>query len=328
MTDPYRALGVARDADQATIRKAFKKLAREFHPDRNPTPAAEARFKEVSGAYEVLGDEEKRKLFDEFGEVSLKPGFNAEQARAWSRGGGFPGGGFPGGGFGGGGVDFGDLFGDMFARGGGGGGRGPRGPRTRTRQMRKGEDIHADIRVDLLTALRGGETAVRVTRPLSTGQIETTVLKVRIPKGVEDGQTIRLRGQGGGSPSGGPAGDLRLTIQVTPHPLLRRDGKDLELDVPLTLSEAIKGARVSVNTPSGTFKVTVPPASPAGKRLRLRGKGAPDKSGGDPGDLYLVLRPTPPVSSDPELAELAEAMDRFYDGEVRSALSFPPAESD
>ncbi|MCB9745650.1 MAG: J domain-containing protein [Alphaproteobacteria bacterium] len=325
MTDPYRTLGVSKDADQASIRKAFKQLAREYHPDRNPTPEAEARFKEISAAYDVLGDEEKRKLWDEFGEISLKPGFNAEQARAWGggRGGGFPGGGFPGGGFPGGvfvqeGADFGDLFGDMFGRGA--------GRRPRARRAVKGEDIRADIQVDLLTAIRGGETSVRVTRPLSTGQLETNVLRVRIPKGVEDDQTIRLRGRGGGSPTGGPAGDVLLTVKVLPHPQLRRVGRDLELEVPITLSEAVLGGKIEVSTPSGRFNVRVPAGAQSGQRMRMRGKGVPGESGEAAGDLYLLLRPTPPRSDDPELAELAQQMDRFYTDDVRSGLSFPDPE--
>ncbi|MCB9793353.1 MAG: DnaJ domain-containing protein [Alphaproteobacteria bacterium] len=320
MNDPYRTLGVAKDADQATIRKAFKKLAREYHPDRNPTPEAEARFKEISGAYDVVGDEDKRKLWDEFGEISLKPGFNADQARAYGAGmGGFGGGGF-GGGFPGGvfvqeGGDLGDIFGELFGKGG--------GPRRRAPRAVKGEDIRTDIRVDLLTAIRGGETSLRVTRPLSTGQYETTTLRVRVPAGVEDGQTIRLRGRGGGSPTGGPAGDVLLTVHVIPHPLLRREGQDLELEVPLTLSEAVLGGKIEVSTPSGRFNVKVPAGAQSGQRMRLRGKGLPAEQGEAAGDLYLVLRPTPPRSEDPELAELAQALDRFYDEDVRAGLNFP-----
>ncbi|MCB9763150.1 MAG: DnaJ domain-containing protein [Alphaproteobacteria bacterium] len=313
MRNLYDVLGVPKDADQATIRKTFKKLARELHPDRNPEPEAEQRFKEVSAAYSVLGDDEKRKLYDEFGEVSLRPGFDAEQARRYGAG-GFPGGGFSAGGPG---FSFEDLFGDLFGRGG----RGGRG-NWRVQPMMRGQDIHATIAVDLMTALKGGETSIRVDKPNAYGGLESTVLRVKIPAGVDDGQTIRLRDMGGPGAGGGPAGDVLLEVNVRPHPRLRRDDQDLEIDVPITLHEAMAGARIEVPTPWGRYKVNVPAGSSSGSRLRLKGKGLPSRGSTPAGDLYLALRPTPPRTEAPEAIALAEQLDAFYDGDVRAELDF------
>ena len=373
MRNLYEVLGVARDADQATIRKSFKKLARENHPDlKQDDPAATERFKEISAAYEVLGDEEKRSLYDEFGEVSLKPGFDADRARQYRQMGGGLGGGLGGGGFGFGGesVSFEDLFGNLF-RGGAAGGR--RAPPRATR----GADIESPLRVSLLDAVRGGSETLSVRRPTrcatcsgeggtgrqtcascggmgrirmsqggffnamvpcdacggsgatftdechdcgGTGRTMTEErLKIRIPPGVTDGQVIRLRGKGGEGRGDGPAGDLLLQVEVAEHPFLRREGADLLLDVPITISEAMAGGRVEVPTPDGNIRVTIPVGAASGQRLRLRGKGAPGSDGAR-GDLYLVLRPTPPTASSEEALEAAAALDAFYDRDVRADL--------
>ena len=368
MRNLYDVLGVPRDADQASIRKAFKKLARENHPDLNKDDPKKAdRFKEVSAAYEVLGDEEKRGLYDEFGEMSLQPGFDADKARQWQgMGGGFGGGGFGGGGFGGGGVSMEDLFGSLF--GGGMGGR------ARSRGPGRGRHIQADLRVSIPDLVQGRAQTIEFRRPASceacdgqggtgrktcpgcggqghrmigrgmalpceqcggdgfvfedecgvcgtTGRtMKHERLKVRVPEGAGDGQTIRLRGKGGAGQRGGPAGDLLLTVRVAEHPRLVQRGHDLELEVPLTISEAILGARIPVPTPDGTtLKVTVPAGTASGQRLRLKGKGLP-KAKGLRGDLYLVLRPTPPSSDDPKLEELARELDGFYTEDVRAEL--------
>lgn len=330
MKDPYQVLGVARDANQEAVKKAFRKLAREHHPDRDKSPGAEERFKEINAAYDVLGDEEKRKLWDEFGELSQKPGFNAEQARAWQRmeNGGFGGGGGFGGpgGFGGaGGFGFEDIFSDMF---GGGASRGRAGG-GRDRMQRGGQDVRATVDVDLLTALRGGELALSIPRPKAGAvqnpyfnkQVENTTVRVRLPEGLDDGQTVRLRGQGGEGINGGPAGDVILEVRVLPHAQLRRVGNDLEMDLPLTVGEAVSGASVSVPTPWGALTVKVPAGAQNGRKMRLKGRGVRRK-GQDPGDLYLVLRPTVPDEPSDRARELAAELDTLYHKDIRADLRF------
>ena len=339
MRDPYAVLGVAKDASAADIRKAYKKLARQHHPDVAASDADAERFKDINAAYDVLGDEDKRKLYDEFGEVSTRPGFDAEKARAWQRqgfsrggfGGGFqqgtPGGGFRwssedgdfSGGFGGGGGGFGtmdpdDLLSNLF-----GGGRVRRGPRP-------GQEVAAEVRLTLLDVARSEPIELEVRRPVvaNTGGQATMVmqaekLKVRLPPAVEDGRTIRLRGKGGESPTGGPAGDLLLTIRVVPTPGLRREGDALELDVPITFAEALAGGRISVPTFDGEVKVTLPEAVQQGQKLRLRGKGMKLAEGR--GDLILVLRPTAPLAPGPGAAALAEQLAALYDKDVRADLA-------
>jgi len=338
MRDPYSVLGVSRTTSTADIRKAYKKLARKLHPDVAKSKADTERFKDVNAAYDVLGDDDRRELFDEFGEVSTKPGFDASRARAWSRqgdglGGGFPGGGTPGGGFrwstgdpdlgggfggGGGGGQAQDIFGSIF----GGGRRARRGPRP-------GQDISTDVTVSLLAVAKGEAIELTVRRPVvaETGgpgrlSMQSEQLKVRLPPAVEDGQAIRLRGKGGESASGGPAGDLLITVRVGPSPGLSRDGQTLLLDVPITFSEALAGARIAVPTLDGDVKVTVPAGVSQGQRMRLRGKGMKLKDGR--GDLMLVMRPTPPTDLSEEQTEaagaLAEQLAALYGDDVRKGV--------
>ena len=335
-TDLYSVLGVSRGADQADLKKAYKDLARKFHPDRNPEPSAADRFKEINAAYDVLGDDEKRKLYDKFGDVSLKPGFDAEAARRYSQQfGGMPGG---GGGFGG-GPDLGDILSSMFGGGMGGGpaggfsggmggggmpggfagagrGYGGRGGNQR------GRDLEGDVRVHVGQVLRGDPVEVTVRRPVYQGdgsvRMSQSTLKVRVPEGIDDGGVVRLRGKGAPGRGGAPAGDLLLKVHLTPSPYLRKEGEDLYMDVPLTIAEALGGARIEVPTLDGPVRVKVPAGATSGQKMRLRGKGVL-KPGGR-GDLYLVLRPTVPETDDPEALEAAEALDRFYDGDVRAGL--------
>lgn len=383
MKDPYQVLGVARDADPATIRKAFKALARKYHPDMNKEPGAEDRFKEINTAYEVLGDEQKRALWDEFGEVSTRPGFDADQARAWkSMGGGGGGRARPGGPngfrfedlFGGGGPGAGGSpFGFEDLLGGFGGGR--REP-AEARAVGRGPDIEGEVQVGFLGALRGGTITLTVTRPANcracrgeggtgrkpcapcggtgrravrsfgmnmvtqcdecggagstyerecdtcggTGRVrEPTRLNVRVPVGVRDGQVIRLRGQGGEGTRGGPSGDLLLTVHVEAHPFLRREGNDLEMDLPLRLAEALGGASIEVPLPTGRIRVRVPPGSTNGQQLRIPGRGVQAPEGA--GDLYLVLRPVLPKVSDPETVALAQQLDGRGATDVRAELA-------
>jgi len=310
MRDLYSVLGVSRGADQETVRKAYKKLARKYHPDLNKSAAAADKFKEINGAYDVIGDEEKRKLYDQFGEAATRPGFDAEQAKRWQQAGGMGGFGrrgassdfgFGGGGGGmGGGVNMEDLLGSMF-----GGGR--------RRAPRRGADVEQAVRLSLPEALSGSSLSIQ-----APGH---GVLKIRIPSGIYDGGTVRLRGKGRPSPLGGSAGDLLLRIEIEPHPVLRRDGDNLVMDVPLTVHEALVGGPVEVPTLDGNVRVKVPAGLKGGERLRLKNRGMPLKNDRR-GDLYLVLRPTLPKTDDPEAIKLAEQLAAFHEEDVRKILKF------
>lgn len=294
--DLYSVLGLARGASVQEVKKAYRKLAAKYHPDKNPGAANEQKFKEATVAYEVLSDDKKRAAYEEFGDISLRPGFDAERARAMKNGfgGGFPGGGFPGGGFPE-GVDLGDLFGG----GGGAGGlgdmlgdllgrtRGGRGPRPV-----RGYDVTSTVTLDFVDAVRG--TTVKV----ATGSGADGVT-VRIPPGANHGSTLRLRGQGGAGRGGGPAGDLVLSVEVRPHPHFSREGDDLLLELPLTLGEAYHGAQVVVPTPHGDVKLKVPPRTQSGQKARLRGKGV-HRRGAEPGDLYVRFLVHYPMGDDAE----------------------------
>jgi len=299
--DPYAILGVARGADEGVIRKAYRTLARELHPDVNPdNPAAEERFKAVSEAYSVLSDTEKRKAYDEFGEVSFQPGFDAAEARRArdAFGGGFGGNtNFGDGGFGAEGFE--DLLANIFGRSGPG-----RGP-----PQRRGADLEASVDLDFLDAARGCEQRFQVSRPTRNGGQRSESVTVRIPPGVADGGQIRLRGKGGEGLGGGPPGDLLATIRVRPHPLFRREDRDVLLEVPVTISEATSGTKVEVPSLNGRVTVTVPPGTDSGSKLRLRGKGVPHPSGGVAGDFYVVIKICVPrdldEATDRQLSEIA-----------------------
>ncbi len=304
--DPYRVLGVAKDASADQIKKAYRKLSREHHPDRG---GDEARFKEINAAHQVVGDPDKRKLFDEFGPEAMRPGFDADQARRFRRqfGGGHPFGGM-GGGMGGGfsadGIDFDDLM-SMF----GGGARRPRGPR-------RGSDATSRLVVSLNEALTGSKRSFTFS---SGGKVT-----VRIPKGVRSGQRLRVPGKGSPGVDGGPPGDLVLEVAVANHPLVRIDRDDLEMDLPITFLESLRGGSITVSTPTGTVNVKIPPRAEAGTRLRLKKRGLP-KGGKDTktGDLYLVLRPTPPVDEAALPDEAVAALEAAYEGsDVRAGLDF------
>lgn len=317
----YEVLGVPKDADAETLRKAYRKLARQFHPDVNPgDSAAEERFKEVSEAYGVLSDEEKRRNYDEFGEVSLEGGFDAEAARrareafgarfgADEGARGFEGfGGFEGQAFEYGDLD--DLLGGLFG-----------GRRGRPRQGGgiPGQDVHATLELDFLEAARGGEKRLQLARPGPGGASAETVT-VRIPPGVGDGGRIRIPGKGAPGLGGAPPGDLWATIRVRPHPVFRREGRDLYLDVPVTVGEAVKGARIEVPTLDGRATVTVPAGTDSGTRLRLRGKGIPDPKGGAAGDQYVVVQIRVPKNLDESALASVDELSRFDPVKLREGL--------
>lgn len=307
--DFYSVLGVPRNADAETIKKAYRKLARDLHPDKNPgNKAAEARFKAVNRAYEALGDPKKRKLYDEFGEEALREGFDPDKARAyraWQSQGGN--------GFGGarqvnledlfGGGFSGDPFGDLFGR-------------ARRRGPMRGADLEQEITIDFVSAVRG--TTLELRSPGSTGSVT-----VRIPPGATEGSRVRIAGQGAPSPNGGPNGDLILVIHVRPHPLFTREGDDLTIDVPISVSEAIKGAKVRVPTFDGPVVVKVPPGTSSGTKLRVRGKGVARKASA-PGDLYVRLMIHVPRGRDEkssaELSRLADEISKYETEDLRAKL--------
>ncbi len=280
----YETIGVARDADADALRKAYRKLAKKFHPDANPGDTkAEDRFKEISRAYDVLSDPEKRRAYDEFGDVALQAGFDAEAARRAQAnfGQAFRGSQGPDFEFGdAGGMD--ELLGRMF----GGGARGRAGF---ARAMR-GADVEAELELDFLEAVHGGEKKITLAAAGPRGGTNTETVTLRIPRGVADGGRIRLAGKGGASPGGGPRGDLFATIRVRAHPVFHREGRDVLLDVPITVGEAIRGAQIEVPTLEGRATLAIPPGTDSGRKLRLRGKGVPDPSGGARGDLYVVVQ--------------------------------------
>ncbi len=312
--DFYAVLGVPKDADAATIKKQYRKLARDLHPDKNPgDKAKETKFKSVNHAYETLHDDKKRKLYDEFGEEAVREGFDAEKARAYkqwqSRAGN--GGGFRGGG-GGGAVNLEDLFSGSVPGGSAGGGdpfADLFGRQQRRRGPQKGRDFEQEITVDFVSAVRG--TSLQLRNPSSTEPVT-----VRIPPGASDGSRVRIAGQGGESPNGGPSGDLLLVIHVEPHALFTRDGDDLQLEVPIWVSEALKGSKVKVPTFDGDVMVKVPPGTSSGTKLRLRGKGVVRK-GKEPGDLYVRFMIHVPKDA-PE--SIADELAKLETDELRSAL--------
>ncbi|MDE2464758.1 MAG: J domain-containing protein [Alphaproteobacteria bacterium] len=302
MRDPYEVLGVAKGASEAEIKKAFRNLAKKYHPDtRGGDEKAAKRFQEISGAYDILGDKEKRAKFDR-GEIDASGNPRGFDPRAHGFegnpfGGGAGGGArdfhFEFGGPGGGGFNPEDVFADLF------GGRAGR----RAAQPRRGEDFSFAMTVAFDEAARGG------TRRLALP--DGREIDVRIPAGIKDGQQIRLRGQGGAGPNGGPPGDVLATISVAPHPYLTRDGNNLRMDLPITLQEAILGGSVTVPTLTGPVALKVPAGSNSGAVLRLKGKGA--GSGSHAGDLYVRLVITLPDKPDAELRRFVESWNASYD---------------
>jgi curved DNA-binding protein len=289
--DYYQIMGVARDATQEEIKRAYRKLARKYHPDVSNEPDAEARFKEVGEANEVLKDPEKRAAYDQLG-AQWKAGQEFRPPPDWDAGFEFSGGGYTAGGAEAHSDFFEELFGRGYARAGGTGAR-------RTLRMR-GEDHHAKVFIDLEDSFTGATRSIslRVPELAEDGHVtlRDRTLSLRIPKGIRPGQQIRLAHQGGPGLGGAEAGDLYLEVAFREHPLYRVDGADIYLDLPVAPWEAALGATVKAPTPSGVVDLKVPANSNQERKLRLKGRGLPGK---EPGDMYVVLQVTlPPADSD------------------------------
>src|SRR4051812_20600161 len=311
MRDPYEVLGVSKGASPADIKKAYRKLAKKLHPDSNKKdPKAATKFAELNGAYEIVGDEDKRKAFDR-GEIDAegKPRFQGFEGfggrpgagpfggregnfesftwgpegirRSGSRPGGASGQGFE------------DILSQMF----GTRGRGGSGATFEAEDIGsalRGQDVTATATITLNEAAHGGTR--RLELPIGKE------VEFKIPAGIQDGKQIRLRGQGMPSPGGGPPGDVLITISIAPHPLFKVDGRDLRLDLPIALHEAVLGAKVRVPTLDGAVELSIPPNTSSGRVFRLKGKGLPGKP--DPGDLYVTSKIVLPDGKDAELEDL------------------------
>jgi DnaJ-class molecular chaperone len=305
MRDPYEVLGIPKTADGNDVKRAFRRLAKKFHPDQNKSdPRAKEKFAEANAAYEILGDEKKRRQFDR-GEIDAegKPRFHGFEGFGGGSGGGrsgFEHFEFSMGSSRRGGFDPSDIISDLF--GGLGGSRG-RASQSRQSTMR-GEDVSATVTVGLVDAVKG--TQARVVLP--TGR----TLDIAVPAGIVDGKQIRLKGQGQASPMGGAPGDAIITVRLAKHPYLSVEGRDLRLDLPVTLYEAVLGAKVTVPTLEGAVELAIPAGSNGGKTLRLRGKGLP---GSPAGDLLVSLRIVLPATSDSEFQALMRRWrsDKPYD---------------
>jgi curved DNA-binding protein len=303
--DYYDTLGVGRDASQDEIKRAYRRLARRFHPDVSEESDAEERFKEIGEAYEVLKDPEKRAAYDQFGK-DWKAGQDFKPPPGWDAGFEYSGAGSGASGF----SDFFEtLFGDGrtggFSRepGGGFGGFG------RGRGGLRGEDHHARVLVSLEDAFTGGSRTLSLRNPAvgRDGRVETQTrsIRVTIPKGVKAGQRIRLAGQGSPGAGGAPAGDLYLEIGFEPHPLFEVEERDILLELPVAPWEAALGATIEVPTLGGAVTLKIPPGSQSGSRLRLRGRGLP---GDPPGDQIVTLRIETPPADTPDRRALYEQM--------------------
>ncbi len=290
-------MGVARDATEAQIKQAYRKLARKYHPDVSKEKDAEARFKEVGEAYEVLKNPEKRAAYDQLGR-NHRPGEDFRPPPDWNADFEFSGAG-PGQA---GGADYSDFFESLF----GAQGRAQSG-RRQGFQPDRGEDHHAKIMLDLEASLTGGSRTFTLKMPEIDAQGRLTnkerTLNVQVPKGILAGQQIRLAGQGGKALESGKSGDLYIEVEFQPHPLYQVDGRDLSLELPVAPWEAALGATVKTPTPGGVVELKIPPGSHAGSKLRLKSRGIPSNP---PGDFYVILQIALPPASD-EKAKAAYA---------------------
>ena len=303
--DPYKVLGVPRDAPDEEIRSAYRKLAKQLHPDLNPVnkASAEERFKKVSGAYDIVGDPVKRKQYDR-GEIDA----NGEARRGYHRthaGGAGPFGGRAGGGARPGGDDFGfgDIFSDLF------GGRARRGEDGGF--ATRGRDVRYTLEIDFLEAAAGAKK--RVTMP------DGGVLDLTVPEGVADGQVLRLKGKGSPGAGGSEAGDALVEIKVRPHAQFTRTGDDIALELPIAIDEAVLGAKIEVPTVSGRVQLTIPKGTSSGRVFRLKGKGVRNAASGHTGDQLVSVRIVLPDKIDEKLA--------YFLSEWRQSHGYDPRKS-
>jgi len=311
--DYYKTLEVSREASPADIQKAYRRLARKYHPDLHPDDkSAKQKFQEVQSAFDVLNDPKKRELYDRYGSsfesaaaAGAQPGAQWRSATAGPDVENF---------------DFSQFFGDRFGGGEEGGfasifgGRGKQGRRGRA-QRTPGADLESELEVPFHSAVLGGQAQVSVQR--ASGKVDT--INVKIPVGIDEGKKIRLRGQGEPSPDGGPNGDILITIHVAPHAYFRRRGDDLDVRVPVTLLEAAEGAKVDVPTPKGTVALRVPPGTSSGTKLRIKGHGVA-KAGKNPGDLYAEISIVLPKSLTAEEIDQIRAMCQEHPTNPRAEL--------
>lgn len=302
--DYYKVMGVERNATQDEIKRAYRKLARKYHPDVSKEPDAEKHFKEVGEAYEVLKDPEKRAAYDQLG-ANWKAGQEFRPPPDWDAGFEFRGGGFTPGDA----SAFSDFFESLFGRGMGAGFAGDQ--RARSHFRAQGEDHHAKVLIDLEDAFHGATRTITLRAPEldSQGHVMTheRTLNVHIPKGIKQGQQIRLAGQGSPGLGGGSAGDLYLEVEFRHHPFYRVEGRDLYLELPVAPWEAALGAKVKAPTPGGIIDLKIPAGSSSGRKLRLKGRGIPGKSAGD---LYVILQIALPPGETDRARELYRRMER------------------
>jgi curved DNA-binding protein len=311
--DYYQALGVARDAPADEIKKAYRKLARKYHPDVSKEPDADTRMKEVNEAWTVLSDPEKRAAYDQVG-TGYQPGQDFRPPPDWDAGFEFSGPGAANGD----GADFSDFFSQIFGR--------MRGGREQGGNFQaRGQDHHAKVLLAIEDAFHGAtrQISLRVPKVDEQGrvQMETRTLNVKIPTGVHAGQMIRLGGQGAPGHGGAPAGDLLLEVQFEPHERFRVDGVDLHVKLPITPWEGALGAVVPVETPGATLEVRIPAGAQSGRQMRVRGKGIPAAT---PGDLYLDLVVVLPAAETPEARAIYETMARDLAFDPRAAAGSTP----
>ncbi|GLP98493.1 curved DNA-binding protein [Methylophaga thalassica] len=310
--DYYEVLGVKRDASLDDIKRAYRKMARKYHPDVSKEPDAEERFKEINEAHEVLKDPEKRAAYDQLG-ANWKAGQDFRPPPDWDQGFEFHGGGFTNADA----AEFSDFFENLFGQGGFSRGFGGR----RGGFHAHGNDTHAKILIDLEDAFHGASRSLTLKHselgPDGRPYVKERTLNVKIPKGVRQGQSIRLSGQGEPGVGDGKAGDLYLEVQFKPHPYYRVEGKDIYVDLPVAPWEAALGATVSAPTPAGSVNLKIPPGSDSGKKLRLKGRGIPAKA---PGDLYVIVKVALPKADTEKSREAYEAFQKACDFNPRASM--------
>lgn len=306
MTDYYQTLGISKGANDDEIKRAYRRLAKQYHPDVNKgEKASEERFKDISEAYSVLSDKEKRKQYDMFGSGAFQGGFDPSQSGGrWSSG--APGGGFryeTSGDMGGMG-DLGDIFGELFNMGGftrSAGRKRPQGRANSYSAKVDGGDTYANLEIDFEDALKGISKKMSIRRGSEADNIT-----VKIPAGVDNGSKVRIKGKGHPGQAGGKAGDLYLNIRVNPHKVFWREGADILVEVPISIYEAILGGKIEVPTVVGSAKMSIPAGTKGGQKFRIKGQGAPIIGKKTKGDQYAIIQIVPPTKLDKETKKIFE----------------------